>query len=98
MITSTQHMWGSEELGWHFFGLMGPLLFMILSLAIFTFVYWAFRGFSSGWRETGPEQAHRNKPSATQIHASALVILAERFARGEIDKAQYEDMRRALAN
>ena len=98
MITSTQHMWGSDEMGWHALGLMVPILFFILALSILTAVYWVFRGLSSGWRETGPEPSDRFKSAPTQAHASALVILAERFARGEIDKVQYEDMRRALAN
>ncbi|HEY8602591.1 MAG TPA: SHOCT domain-containing protein [Thermomicrobiales bacterium] len=57
-----------------------------------------------GWRRfAGHRPAHHHRryelpPEATSQHTSdpALITLRERFARGEIDRAEYEERRAAL--
>ncbi len=95
MMFDTQHMWGGEAFGWHFFGLMGPLLFILLGLAVIGFLYWGLSCIFTGARPSHREDSANHLQKA---HSSALSILAERYARGEIDQTQFENMRRSLAS
>jgi len=71
--------------GW--FGMMFGPIFMILVLAgVIAAVVILVRGF--GGPAYGP-----NRSSHTSID-----ILKERYARGEIDKAEYEERRKVLAD
>ncbi len=77
-------MMGSWGMGW--FGGIFMILFWILILIGLVFVIkWLIQSTSRG-RGDG------------QSGYRALEILKERYARGEIDKAQFEDMKRDLAN
>lgn len=58
-----------------------PLGFMILCMAVVAIVMMALMGM-------GPFQR--------RSHESALDILNERFASGEIDRSEYEEKRRAI--
>lgn len=70
--------------GWWGFGMM---LFSLLFLALIVVgVVFVVRSFSDGGR--GAYRSDGNR---------ALDILDERFARGEIDQAEYEERRRTLA-
>jgi putative membrane protein len=68
--------------GWMF---MGPLMMIIFVAAVVVFVVLALRWIGGG--------AHHGAPPATR---TPLDILKERFARGEIDKAEFEERRRLL--
>jgi putative membrane protein len=77
-------MWG----GWFhmFFGFLMMLLFLGIIVAVVVFgVRWLGGSEHSPFRH-GPRPGER----------SALDILKERLARGEIDVAEYEERRRAL--
>ncbi|MGQ0686508.1 SHOCT domain-containing protein [Bradyrhizobium sp.] len=84
--------WGPHMMGWGGGGygmIFGPL-FMILFLAVLVaVVVLLVRWLSGPWQGTYPPQ--QLPPART-----ALDILKERFARGEIDKAEFEDRRRVL--
>ena len=80
--------WGGGGLGLGM--ILGPL-FMLVLVAIAAWIVAAiFR--SSGF------SALPGGPPRTGPSNGALAILQERFARGEIDKPQYEDMRKTIAS
>jgi len=66
----------------------GPIMMLIWLAVLVAIVVLLARAFSGPWRGTA---AHQAPPGKT-----ALDILKERFARGEIDKAEFEDKRRVL--
>ena len=86
------HMWGG---GWgsgpHM--ILGPFMMMLALIGIVALILWLVRAFS-----------HRGHGMAGCPHCghggghgySALNILAERFARGEINKDEFEDKKRAI--
>ena len=65
------------------FGLLVPIL-ILLALA-----------YALGWLPNQEPAPSRHKPPRT---SSALDILEERYARGEIDRTEYLDMRSDLLN
>lgn len=70
--------------------IFGPL-FMILLLAVLVAVaVLLVRWLAGPWRGTLPP--HDSQPGRTPLD-----ILKERYARGEIDKEEFEERRRALA-
>jgi putative membrane protein len=73
-------MWGG---GWAWM-FLGPLMMILFVAAIVVLVVVALRWLHGGG--LGP-------PGARQ---TPLDILKERFARGEIDRAEFEERRRAL--
>jgi len=78
------HMW---DYGWGMM-IMGPLMMVLLVAAVVVVVVLLVR-----WLGGGPA---RTAGGAGQ--ARALDILKERFARGEIDKEEFEERRRLLAD
>ena len=80
-------MWGG---GWY--GMIFGPLFMILVLAVVIAVaVLIVRSLGGPWQRTAPP---RYPPSGR----NPLDILRERFARGEIDKNEFDDRRRVLGN
>ena len=71
--------------GWYGMMFLGPLMMLLLIAAVVVLVVLAVRWLSG----TGGAA-----PRASQ--SRALEILKERFARGEIDKEEFEERRRVL--
>ena len=71
--------------GWMGFG--GLLWFMLIAGGIALVVWAITRGASGGVRSV---------PQESRGDDRALVVLRERFARGEIDEAEYRQRRQAL--
>lgn len=75
-------MWGGGWLGW----VLGPLMMVLIIGGIVALVVFVVRSLaSSAHAAQGPS-----------LFPDPLNILKERFARGEIDKEEYEDRRRVL--
>lgn len=77
-------MWGDGWAGWIF----GPLMMLLVIAGIVAAVVIVARSVShSGHGSHGPEPG-----------PAPLDILKQRFARGEIDKDEYEERRRVLGD
>jgi putative membrane protein len=61
--------------------------------AIFTVLILAALAYALGWL---PQSGRPTRFEAPEAGKSALDILKERYARGEITKAEYEEMRDEL--
>jgi putative membrane protein len=84
--------------GWHDGGMMGGmmmgggLIMMILFIAVIAVVVVLVVKWIGG-------PGHSHRPGATgPTGGEALDILRERFARGEIDAAEFEERKRLLAD
>ena len=76
--------------GWGGSGMIFGPLFMILGLAaVIVVAVLLVRCAGGPWRPAGP-------PHYPPALPSPLDILEERFARGEIDKSEFEERRRVL--
>lgn len=83
--------WGPHMMGWGggWFGMVFGPIFMILVLAIVIAVaVLLVRWLGGPWLAAAP---HQPPPARTPLD-----ILKERFARGEIDKEEFEERRRIL--
>lgn len=89
-----RYAYGPHMMGWGGGGyamILGPL-FMILVLAVLiAAVALLVRWVGGPWQGTPP--SHHAPPGRT-----AIDILKERFARGEIDKDEFEQRRRVLGD
>lgn len=87
-----RYAWGPHMMWWGggwYAMILGPL-FMILVLALLVAaVVLLVRWLGGPWHGTLPP--HQSPPSRTPLD-----ILKERFARGEIDKEEFEERRRVL--
>jgi len=80
--------WGGNWFGHTFFG---GFFMIIVWVAIIVFVIWAIRELSGG-NHNG--RGHRN--DGTDGGRTALTVLKERYAKGEIDKKEFEDKKKDL--
>ena len=76
-------MMGGWGMGW-FGGIFMIVFWILILVALVFFIKWLIR--STGRSQAGPAGGSR-----------ALEILKERFARGEIDKAEFEEKKKVLA-
>ena len=76
-------MWGG---GWYGM-ILGPLFMILVLVAVIAGVALVARWFGAPWSGAQPPMPSARAP---------LDILKERFARGEIDKDEYEERRRVL--
>ncbi len=82
--TQQPHMWG----GWGWGGtILGPIIMILFIAAAVAAVVLVLRALGVG----------TSRPAARQGR-TALDILDETFARGEIDKDDYEERKRALSD
>jgi putative membrane protein len=77
--------WDGSSAPWYgmIFGPIMMIAFIVLTVLI---IAWALRAFGLGWQA---DSQGRNTPLDTLKH---------RFARGEIDRAEYEDRRKLLSD
>ncbi len=87
-------MWGGGW-GWHPGFIFGPIMMLLALVGTVAIVLWIVRGFSHG----GFHHMHGHgwgPPGGRGYGRQAVDILEERFARGEIDKAEFEEKRKLL--
>jgi len=77
-------MWWDGSSGlWHGM-ILGPLMMIALVVLTVVVAAWVLRAVGLGW-QTGPQEK------------TALDILQERFARGEINREEYEERKQLLS-
>lgn len=83
--------WGyGWDMGWGWGHMLsGGLMMLLFWGGIILVIVFAVRAISGGSPQGAPPAASRNK---------ALEILQERFARGEIDKDDFEERKRLLSD
>jgi putative membrane protein len=84
-------MWGY---GFSWGGMLLMLLSMALWIALLVVVVWAIIRWLD--RRTSPSGSTNTSTPPTPSSSSALEILGQRYARGEIDTATFEQMRERL--
>ena len=77
------HMWGGDWQGW-FFGPISMIVFIALAIVVVVFLV--------RWLGAPTQRSALHSPS----DITPLDILNERFAKGEIDKEEFEERRRML--
>jgi len=94
------YMWGGPW-GWHPFMIVVPIFAVLAIIGIMTIFVWLVRWATRGnpfYGHHGFHHSHRGCPywGGPDRGRAALDILEERFARGEIDKVEFEDKRKLL--
>jgi len=74
---------------WDFGMIFGPLFFVLVLALLIAVAVLLLRWLAGPWPGAAPHQVPGRTP---------LDILKERFARGEIDKDEFEDRRRTLGD
>jgi putative membrane protein len=88
-------MWG-DGYGWHFWWMpFLMILFMLLVCSAFVYLMFARGHWGGGHHHGGPPGYGMDRMWGPPTH-SALQILNERFARGEIQKDEYEEKKAAI--
>ena len=75
--------WDGSSAPWY--GMVfGPIMMIVFIVLTVVIIAWLLRALGLGWQSSRESK-------------SALDILRERFARGEIDRAEYEERRKLLS-
>jgi putative membrane protein len=72
--------WGGFGLGWMY--LIGPIFMILFWAAIILLIIWLYKQIK------GPQEVARTE--------SALDVLKKRYAKGEIDKKEFEEKKKDL--
>lgn len=78
---------------WSIVGVLLTLLFWGVVIAL---AFVAIRAFVRSQRRTGNGYGGAYTGPAVRANSGALAVLQERYARGEITRAEYEEVRHAL--
>ena len=65
--------------------IFGPIMMVVFVTLTVLIIPWVLRAVGLGWQSSPPVE-------------SPLDVLKRRFARGEIDRAEYEERRKLLAD
>jgi|SRR5579871_1586031 len=88
------HMWGGPW-GYGTGMIIGPIMMILILIGIVTLIVLLVRGF--GYGASHHWYRHAGYPyGETSYGRRALDILEERFAKGEIEKAEFEEKRKLL--
>jgi putative membrane protein len=86
--------------GWHPFMIVGPIFVLLAIIGIMVIFVWLVRWATQGYPFYGHgfHHVHGGCPycGGPGRGRAALDILDERFAKGEIDKAEFEEKRKLL--
>ena len=83
-MTRAYGWWDGSTAPWYGM-IFGPIMMIVFIVLTVLIIAWALRAFGLGWQSGSLE----NTPLDTLKH---------RFARGEIDCAEYEDRKRLLSD
>lgn len=78
-------------LGWHPFMIVGPIIVVLAIIGVMVIFVWLVRWATRGYPFYDQPSFHHAGRGRT-----ALDILDVRFAKGEIDNAEYEEKRKLI--
>jgi putative membrane protein len=94
------YMSGGPGWGWHPFMIVGPIFVVLAIIGLMVIFVWLVRWATRGYPFCGHgfHHGHGGCPccGGQGRGRAALDILDERFAKGEIEKAEYEEKRKLL--
>jgi putative membrane protein len=93
------HMiWGAPGWGWHPFMIVGPIFVVLAIIGMMVIFVWLVRWATRGYPFYGHgfHHVHGGCPWCGGRDRAAFDILDQRFAKGEIDKAELEEKRKLL--
>jgi putative membrane protein len=80
--------WGGERGGWNWYGPSHMIIWLLILAVVIAGAVWFMRTVAQG----------SDASSVFALRASALDILEQRYARGEINREEYLEKKRDLAS